>query len=82
MVSSHRIPTIAILCIFVGPFSKCVRHLGRGREETEKATENEMERRACSQKSDFYIIFFVTTSFLLAFSLSSDNITEQEEEHI
>ena len=79
MVSSQRIPTIAVLCIFKGTIQQ-VRHLGRGREMTKKATVNDIERRVCSQKSDvphkiLLRIFSVTQSFLLGFSWSSDNIT-------
>ena len=51
MITSHRIRTIAILCTFTGTILQ-VRQLGRGREKTKKATENDIERRACSQKSD------------------------------
>ena len=51
MVSSHRIPTTPILCIFIGAIQQ-VRYFGRGREKTKKAAENDIERRACSQKSD------------------------------
>ena len=79
MISSHGIPTIAILCIFIGPIQQ-VRHLGRERKQTKKAAKNDIERRACSQKIDiphkfFYGLFSLTQSFLLSFSWSSDNIT-------
>ena len=49
MVSSHRIPTIVILCIVKGAFQQ-VGHLGRGREKTKKATENDIERRRVVKK--------------------------------
>ena len=42
MVSSHRIPTIAISGIFIA----------MRRKWTKKATKNDIERRACSHKSD------------------------------
>ena len=51
MVSLHRIPTIAILCIFIGAIQQ-VADLGRGREKTKKATANYIERMVWSQKSD------------------------------
>ena len=78
MVSSHRIPTITILCIFIGAIQQ-VSQLGRGRENTKKATENDIERRACSQKKlypshkFFFVLFSVTQSlFLLGLSWSPD----------
>ena len=49
-VASHRIPTIAILCIFIESIQQ-VHHLGRKSEKKKKATENDIERRACRQKS-------------------------------
>ena len=51
MVSSHRIPTIAILHIFIGAILQ-VRHLRKGRKKTKKVTENDLERIVFSQKSD------------------------------
>ena len=41
MASLRRIPTIAILCIFVEAIQQ-VRQLGRGREKGKKATENDI----------------------------------------
>ena len=40
-MATHRIPTIAILCIFVEAIQQ-VRQLGRGREKAKKATENDI----------------------------------------
>ena len=51
MVSLHRIPAIAILCIFIGAIQQ-VADLGRGWEKKKKATENYIERMVCSQESD------------------------------
>ena len=72
MVSSRRIPAIAILCIFIG-------------ERVDKeAINNDIESRACSQKSDVphtnsSMHFSVTQSFLLGFSRNSDNIRENNK---
>ena len=49
MISSHRILPVGILSIFIEAIQQ-VRHLGSGRESTNKAT-NDIERRMCSQKS-------------------------------
>ena len=51
MVSSHGIPTIAILGIFIGAIQQVCK-LGRGRENTKKATENYIGRRTCGQEGD------------------------------
>ena len=73
MVASHRIPTIAILCIFIRAIQQ-VGSLGRRREKTKKATESDIERKACSEKSDVphtdstMYFLYVTQSFLLGFS--------------
>ena len=48
-LTSHRIPPIAILCIFIEAIQQ-VRHLGK--EQSQKATKNGIERRACSHQSD------------------------------
>ena len=71
-LATHRIPHIAILCIFFGAIQQ-IRHLGRGVDE--ESNKNDIERGACSQKSDvprtnfFYPFFSVTQSlFLLGFS--------------
>ena len=71
MVSSHKIPTITILCIFIGTIQQ-VGFLGRGREKTKKATENDIESKACSQKSDvpdtnlsLYFFLKLNLSFLV-----------------
>ena len=48
MISSDRIPSIAILWIFI----QQVRHLERGRKYTKKAIKSDIERRACNEKSD------------------------------
>ena len=80
MVSSQRIPTIAILCIFIGALQQ-VLQMGKRREKTKKATENHIESSTCSQKSDVPHTnssmhrFPVTQSSLLGFSWNSDNIT-------
>ena len=52
MLSSHRIPTIALSGIFIWAIQQ-VSHLGRRGEKTKKATENYIEKRkARSQKRD------------------------------
>ena len=51
MVSSHRTPTIVILFIFIGAIQQ-VRHWEGEEVDEEKATKNDIKRRACSQKSD------------------------------
>ena len=63
---------IAILCIFFGAIQQ-IRHLGRGVDE--ESNKNDIERGACSQKSDvphtnYFMNFFfsITQSlFLLGF---------------
>ena len=65
--TTHRIPPISILCIFIGPI-QLVRHLGKGRE---KETKSDIERRACSQKKwcpshKFSYIHFSVTDNLTA----------------
>ena len=79
MVSSRRISSIAIFCTCHS--ASTLHQVERGREKTTKVTENDIEWRACSQKSDAFhtnssVFFFsVTQSFLLGFSWSSDDIT-------
>ena len=78
MVPSHRIPTIAILCIFLGAIQQ-VHQVGREREKTKEATENDIERGRAVKKSDAphtnsSIFFFSVTQSFLGFSRSSDNI--------
>ena len=51
MVSSHRIPTIAILRIFIGAI-KQARHLGRGTEKTKKATKLNLSFSVSHEASD------------------------------
>ena len=85
MVSSHRIPTIAILCIFIGAIQQ-ISQLGLRRENTKKATENVIERRACSQKKwclshkFFFALFSVTQSlFLLGLSWNPDIVASTKK---
>ena len=49
MTSSHRIPPIGILCIFI-EVNQQVPHLGWGRESTKKTT-NGIKRETGSHKS-------------------------------
>ena len=52
MISSHKIPPIAILYIFIGATQQ-VRHLGKGGGVDKESKKNDKERRrACSQKCD------------------------------
>ena len=80
MISSQRTATIAILCTFKRAIQQ-VRHLERGKKCTKKATKNDIERRARSQKGnvphkDSSMYFFsVTQSFRLGFWWGFDNIT-------
>ena len=77
MVSSHSIPSIAILRIFLAAIQQ-THQVGRGMEKTKKATENDIERKECSQKSNApHIIssMFFFPQLNLGFSWSSDNIT-------
>ena len=46
---SHRIPPIAILCIFIGAIQQ-VRHLKRRVDK--ESNKNDIDGKACSQKSD------------------------------
>ena len=63
------------------------RHL-EGGKQTNKSTENDIERRSCQSKKWclshklFYILFSITQSFLLGFSWSSDITGSNKKEHI
>ena len=67
-MATHRIPTIAILCIFVEAIQQ-VRQLGRGREKAKKATENDIGGLAvknwCLSHKFFYVVF--NLSFFIAY---------------
>ena len=69
MVSSHKIPTIAILCIFLVAIQQ-VHQVGRGREKRESNSEWRRKeglqlKKWCPSYKFFYIVFSVTRSFLL-----------------
>ena len=73
---SHSIPSIAILCIFIGAIQQ-VRHLGR---EVDEENNKKWHRKESVQLKRwhkfFYVLFSVTQSlFLLGFSQSPNNIT-------
>ena len=77
--TSHRIPPIAILCIFIGAIQQ-VRQLGRwvDKESNKKWNRKEgvQSKKRCPSLKFFCVLFSVTQSlFLLGFSSSSDNIT-------
>ena len=80
MISLHRIPHIAMLCVFIGTIQQ-VRHLGRGgvNEECNKKWHRKevvQSKKWCPSHKFFYVPFSVTQSlFLLGFSWSPDNIT-------
>ena len=60
--TSHRIPSIAILYIFIGVIQQ-VRHLGR--EVDEESNRKRHKRMVCSQKSDVPHTNFSIDFFLL-----------------
>ena len=80
MVSSHRIPAIAILCIFIVGHSASM-SLGKGEGEAEESNKNwhrkegVQSKKWCPSRKFFYALFSGTQSFLLGLSWSSDNIT-------
>ena len=84
MISLHRIPHIAILCVFIEPIQQ-VRHLGRGgvNEGSNKKwhrKEGVQSKKWCPSHKFFYVLFPVTQSlFLLGFSWSPDNITARNK---
>ena len=53
-----------------------------GRRRRKKRQKNDIRRWACSQKSDAPMYLFLTQSFLLRSSWSSDNITASNKESI
>ena len=83
MISSHRIPSVAILWIFVGTIKhKASTSLGKGKgvhEESNKKwhrKEGVHSKKWCHSHKFFYVLFSVTQSlFLLGFSSSPGNIT-------
>ena len=85
-LTSHRIPSIATLCIFIEAIHQ-LRHLGRG--VVKKATKTEVERRACSQKVTLLskillCTFFFNLSFIPSWFLIKlrQDYSEQQKEHI
>ena len=85
MISSHRIPPIAILCIFIGAIQQ-VRHLKKVTKRTKRKLEESnkkwhrkqgvQSKKSCPSHKFFYVLFSVTQSlFLLGFSSSPGNIT-------
>ena len=82
MISSHRIPPIAVLYIFIlGAFSKYIIWEGRGsrRRKQQKMTQKGGGRVVpmwCPTHKFFYVLYSVTQSlYLFGFSWSSDNTT-------
>ena len=83
MISSHRIPSVAILWIFVGTIKdKASTSLGKGKgvhEESNKKwhrKEGVHSKKWCHSHKFFYVLFSVTQSlFLLGFSSSPGNVT-------
>ena len=72
MISSHRIPPIARLYIFIGSIQQ-VRYLGRGTDKKKKEAKNNTERRGRNQISDVphansSMFFFLIQSLLLDFT--------------
>ena len=82
MVSSHWIPTIAILCIFIGTIQQ-VCHVGENKESNKKLRGNwgVQSKKWCPSHKFFFVLFSVTQSFLLGFSWSSDNITVSKKKN-
>ena len=86
MILLHRIPHIAILCVFLGAIQQ-VRPLGRGgvNEESDKKwrrNEGVQSKKWCPSHKFFYVLFSVTQSlFLLGFSWSLDSITASNKKN-
>ena len=76
MVSSHRIPTIAILCIFIGPIQQ-IRHLGKEAWEDKESKrkwhrmDSVQSKEWCPSHKFFYVLFSIIQSFLLGFPWNS-----------
>ena len=85
MISSHILPPIAILCIFMEAIQQ-VRHLKKATKRTKRKLEETnrkwhkkqrvQSKKSCPAQKFFYVLFSVTQYlFLLSFSWSPDNIT-------
>ena len=84
MTLLHRIPHIAILCVFIGAIQQ-VRHLRRGgvNEESNKKLhrkEGVESKKWCPSHKFFHVLFSVTQSlFLLGFSWNPHNIRASDK---
>ena len=75
IISSHRIPPIAILYILIGAIPQ-VHHLRRGKEQAKKATKRH-RKETCSQESD---ISHTNSSMYFFLQLRERTLSMQEGE--
>ena len=81
--TSHRIPPIAISCIFIGAIQQ-VRHYRRGVDEKSNKNWHRKEsmhsKKWCPSRKFFYVLYSVTHFlFLHGFPQSSDGITSSNK---
>ena len=86
MILSHRIPPIAVLCIFIGAIQQVGKLPGKGggsrqRKPDKESQKNDVERSACSQKKWFFHELFFGTQLLFFHGfLWSSYITARNKE--
>ena len=81
MISSHRIPPMAILCIFIGASTSLDMGTGVDKESKKKCHRKEgvQLKKWFSSHKFYYVPFPVTQYFLLGFLW---DYSEQQKKHI